>query len=207
MAKHFENGGCGIRPFLDLWILEHCVPYDREACDRLLEQGKLLTFAEACRKLSEMWFDCAEPDEISEQMQSYILYGGAYGTLKNHLAVHQNKLGGRFKYFMSRIFLPYDSLKFLYPVLQKHRWLTPVMQVCRWFRLLFKGRMKKSLHEINVSQTISKDKINETADQPKQTQKDRHDQHDNRFHIHLYDPFRRSPAASRFLSFLHSLLP
>lgn len=23
MAKHFENGGCGIRPFMDLWILDH----------------------------------------------------------------------------------------------------------------------------------------------------------------------------------------
>lgn len=49
---------------------------------------------------------------------------------------------------MSRIFLSYDSLKVLYPTLQKHRWLTPIMQVRR-FRLLFKGKMKTSLHELN----------------------------------------------------------
>ncbi|MFX7845188.1 nucleotidyltransferase family protein, partial [Acinetobacter baumannii] len=25
MAKHVENGGCGIRPFLDIWVLMHYV--------------------------------------------------------------------------------------------------------------------------------------------------------------------------------------
>ena len=59
------------------------------------------------------------------------------------------KCGGKVRYIMSRIFLSYDSLKVLYPTLQKHRWLTPIMQVWRRFRLLFKGKMKTSLHELN----------------------------------------------------------
>ncbi len=164
MAKHLEEGGCGIRPFLDLWLLERRAAHDQTVCDRLLEQGGLLTFANACRQLSKVWFDSEAPNETTEQMQAYILYGGVYGNLENRVAVHQNKQGGRFQYLLSRVFPPYDYLKHLYPVLQKHRWLTPIMEVRRLLRILFKGHVKKSLHELNVNKTMSQEKISETAE-------------------------------------------
>jgi hypothetical protein len=47
--------------------------------------------------------------------------------------------------------LPYDALKFNYPILQKHKWLMPVMQVRRWFNLLLRGRLRRSMHELNVN--------------------------------------------------------
>jgi hypothetical protein len=164
MAKHFENGGCGIRPFLDLWILEHCVEHDQASRDALLAQGGLLTFANVCRKLSAVWFDCAEPDDMTVQTQAYILHGGVYGNLDNRVAVQQNKSGGKFRYALSRIFLPYELLKFHYPILQKHRWLTPIMEVRRWFKLLFKGKIKSSLRELNVNKTMSQEQIDSTAE-------------------------------------------
>jgi hypothetical protein len=37
------------------------------------------------------------------------------------------------------------------------------MQVRRWFRLLLKGRLKKSLNELNASNDISQEKQSETA--------------------------------------------
>ena len=39
MAKHFENGGCGVRPFIDLWILNHRRPFDRAKRESLLRDG------------------------------------------------------------------------------------------------------------------------------------------------------------------------
>ena len=51
-----------------------------------------------------------------------------------------------------------------YPILNKHKWLTPVMEIRRWFRLLRKGRMKQSLHELNVNKTMSQEQIAGTAD-------------------------------------------
>ena len=54
--------------------------------------------------------------------------------------------------------------EYMYPILQKHLWLMPIMQVCRWFRLLRKGRMKQSLHELNVNKKMSQEKISETAE-------------------------------------------
>ena len=164
MAKHFENGGCGIRPFLDLWILEHCVVHNDTNRNGLLEQGGLLTFANAGRQLSSIWFDGAKHHEVTEQMQSYILFGGVYGTLDNRVAVQQNKQGGKIRYALSRIFMPYDSLKYIYPILQNHKWLLPIMEIRRWFRLLLKGRIKSSLHELNVNRTLSKEQITGTTD-------------------------------------------
>ena len=40
MAKHFEMGGCGIRTFLDIWILNHRMEFDPAARNALLEEGK-----------------------------------------------------------------------------------------------------------------------------------------------------------------------
>lgn len=76
MAKHFENGGCGIRPFIDLWILDHMKDIDIPARDVLLSQGGLLKFSRAARILSEVWFGDKEPDKLSLQMQEFLLHGG-----------------------------------------------------------------------------------------------------------------------------------
>ncbi len=155
MAKHFVLGGCGIRPFIDLWILEHLDDADRDKREHLLKQGELLRFAEMACQLSRVWFGDETHSDITNQMERYILRGGVYGTSENRIAVQQQKKGGRFRYAMSRIFLPYDQIKYLFPVLQKHRWLTPMMEVCRWFKLLFGGRAKSSLQELKYNQHIS----------------------------------------------------
>ena len=164
MAKHFEDGGCGVRPFLDLWILEHCVEHDKATRDALLDSGDFLTFANACRRLSAVWFDGAGADETMKQTEAYILHGGVYGTVDNRVAVQQKKSGGKLRYALSRIILPYDTLKIHYAILEKHKWLTPFMQVRRWFKLLFRGGVKSSLYELNANQSMSQERIKGTAE-------------------------------------------
>ena len=158
MAKHFENGGCGVRPLLDLWILDKQEGYDAVVRDTLLESGALLKFTTAARSLASVWFDGTEHTETTAQMEQYLLFGGVYGNMENRVAIQQHKKGGKFKYIVSRIFLPYSTIKFHYPILQKHRWLTPVMQVRRWFKLIFRGGLKRSMNEINVNAKMSDDK-------------------------------------------------
>ena len=155
MAKHFENGGCGIRPFIDLWILDDIEGADQCKRDQLLNQGDLLKFAEAARKLSRIWFDGNAPDAISQQMENYILRGGVYGSAENRITVQQQKKGGRLKYALSKIFIPYDIIKFHYPILQKHRWLTPIMEVRRWSKLAFCGHAKRTMRELKYNSNIT----------------------------------------------------
>lgn len=161
MAKHFECGGCGIRPFIDLWILDHIQGVDHSKRNELLSAGGLLQFANASRMMSKVWFDGTEADNVSLQMQDFILHGGVYGSSANRVALQQKKKGGRFGYILSRVFVPYAKLKRYYPILEKHRWLMPVMQVRRWFMLLKPNVAKMAEREILMNHNIEKSKAEE----------------------------------------------
>lgn len=156
MAKHFENGGCGIRPFIDLWILDNIDGVDYKKRDELLLKGGLLKFANSARKLCRIWFEKEEHDLISKEMENYVLCGGVYGNMKNRIIVNQLKKGGRIKYAMSKIFIPYDIIKYHYPILNKHRWLTPIMEVRRWCKLIFCGHLRRTTNELRCNNNITK---------------------------------------------------
>lgn len=155
MAKHFENGGCGIRPFIDLWILDNLSKAENKKREELLKKGGLLKFAKAARKLSRIWLENEEYDALSKQMEDYILRGGVYGNTENRVVVQQQKQGGRIRYAFSRICIPYETIKFYYPVLQKYRWLTPFMQIRRWCKLIFGGYLKRSANELKLNMKVS----------------------------------------------------
>ncbi len=160
LAKHFENGGCGLRPLIDLWLLDR-LPADVDKRDLLLQQGGLLTFAKVCRRLSEQWLEQKPLDPVTEQMQAFILKGGIYGTWENHVAMEQQKRGSRGKYLFHKVFAPYETMKDRYPVLKKHRWLTPVMQVYRWGQLLFGGRLWRVDRVVRYSAGTSQETIDQ----------------------------------------------
>ncbi len=166
IAKHILDGGCGIRPLLDLWLLDTAAD-NRKKRDALLKECGLQKFAAVVRQLSRVWFDDAETDAVCDRLAAYILRGGNNGSVENRLAVQTQKHGSRAGFFLSRltlphdrlilqypalqkhprlaqlryiftrIFAPYNLLKLNYPILQKHPWLTPLIQVKRWWRLLF----------------------------------------------------------------------
>ena len=161
MAKHFESGGCGIRPFIDLWILDHIADADKAKRDGLLSAGGLLQFANVARKQSNIWFGGEEADELSTQMQSFILHGGVYGSFDNRVALQQKNKGGRIGYLLSRVFIPYDKLRRYYPILNKHRWLTPFMQIRRWFMLLRPDVAKMAKQELSTNKNINKTKADD----------------------------------------------
>lgn len=154
MAKHFTEGGCGIRSFLDLWLLDATENPKR---DVLLQEGKLLSFAEGARKLSRVWFGEKKHDALTAQMEDFILQGGTFGTTKTMVTIQQQKKGGKMAYLLPKIFLPYDTLKEHYPILKKHPWLTPVMEVRRWGKLIFCGHLKRTAKEIKINSSLSQE--------------------------------------------------
>ncbi len=156
LSYHFVGGGCGIRPIIDLWLLEKTLTFDKEILNALLSEAKLSRFYESVKKLAAIWLDGEEYIDIARRMEAYILRGGVYGTLQNKVLVQQQRTSGKFAYMIKRIFLPYDKLKQLYPVVIKHRWLSPLMQARRWCRIVFGGRAKRSIQELTYSANISK---------------------------------------------------
>lgn len=151
MAKHFLLGGCGIRPILDIWVLNHRVSHDRQKRHALLEQGGLLTFAQTAERLSQVWFEGEQPDDLTRKTGDYLLRGGLYGDSKTIVSLRHAGGQGRFGYILSRIFLPMEQLQAEYPVLLKKKWLYPFCQVSRWFRLLFGGMAGQWLRRLWIN--------------------------------------------------------
>ncbi len=157
MAKHFVHGGCGVRPFADLWLYNRVNTGNTDKRNKLLSDGGLLKFSEEAENLAAAWFGNKEHDATTQEMENYILQGGVYGTLEQHLAMSQNKKGGKFRHLMSRIFLSYKDMAIYYPSLKKCPILFPFYQVRRWCRILFCGGRKAAMNEIKVNQNITKE--------------------------------------------------
>ena len=142
MAKHVVQGGCGIRPFLDLWLMNRNQNYCSEETQELLKKGSLLKFAECAQQLSEVWFSGKEHTEITKLLQDYIVKGGMFGTKETRMLSDQHHHGGKRKHIFKRIFVPYRDLAYTYPIIKKYRFLTPFCEICRLISLIF-GKKKK----------------------------------------------------------------
>ena len=161
-AKHLKNGGCGVRPLLDLWLIDRNMKIDEAEKRELLEKGGLSELASALERLSEVWFGDAEHDEVTEKIEDFIFAGGKYGGLENRAKVadETGKKGG----VLRKIFKPYDELKFWYPRLNGRKWLLPFYQVKRWCRILFGGAMKKNMEERKLKEKVSASPSDEAAE-------------------------------------------
>lgn len=148
MAKHFASSGCGIRLFLDIWILNQSKTFTKQGSEVLLEEAGLLKFAQNAEKLSNIWFGKEKHDEVTKEMEIYIVGAGIYGTLENQVALQQAKIGGKKKHVLSRIFMPYASLKISYPKLEKYPILYPFYLVVRWFKFIFRGNKGRAFREL-----------------------------------------------------------
>ena len=146
MVKHLSsNGGCPIRSLIDLWILDNLPDRDERQRRTILEKAGILTFAEVMSETAKAWLEGG--DVPSEELEQYILTGHMYGELEDEVSfgIDTNGLG---KYVFNRIFLPYNVIKYAFPVLQKHRWLTPFFQIVRWTKVLKKEYRKRLLYRI-----------------------------------------------------------
>ncbi len=141
MVKHFENGGFGVRPVLDLWFLNNRCEYDKEKRDELLRRGGLVKFERQMCRLAEFWFSDGDGEGL-DTLCDFLFSGGAYGTTANSVALKKCKRGGRISYFIHRVFAPYSLLRRYYPVLDKYPFLLPIYEVKRWFDALRRDRSK-----------------------------------------------------------------
>ena len=156
-SKHFRNGGCGVRFFMDIWLLDHKTSFDKAAREALLQEGKLTAFADKARELSEVWFSGAAGSDDLDEFEDYIINGGLYGTMERSIAAKKKKNDGRFKYYIKRVFLPYSSMKRGYPVLEKAPFLLPFCWVVRWFKLLDPKVRLRTKDEIRIEKSVGKE--------------------------------------------------
>ena len=163
MAKHLQDAECGIRPFLDLWVMNHRIPANRKAREALLKKGHMLRFAQKAEALAEVWFSGGEPDPLSARLEAFILQRNTEDYEANFVALQQKQQGGRLKFLLRRIFPPFARMCWYYPVLREKPWLLPFCAVRRWCRLIFTKDARRALNTVKVTATVSDENIHSVA--------------------------------------------
>lgn len=162
MAKHLENGGCGVRPFMDLWILNHRVKADNVGRQALLEEAGLATFEREAAILAEQWFSEAPPTETSRLLEALILRGGIYGTLDTWAAMQQGKRG--FRYWWHIVFPPFKELKQRYLFLAKWPIAYPFCLIHRLYDKVFGKSRSQSTERLRRAASVDKREVRAMAE-------------------------------------------
>lgn len=162
MSYHLINGGCGIRSFADIWLLENHLNYDRKLLQSLCCEAQLDLFYHNVNYLIGVWFEGKKHNFTSKSLEQLVITGGSFGNADNRILISQAKIGSRNKHMLHRIFKPYDELKTQFPALEQKPWLTPAFQIIRWGCVFTDGRLRSVITELHTSQDHSQDQIAET---------------------------------------------
>lgn len=132
LYKHYEASGSGIRSFMDIYLIrkKYRDTWDESKVSDILTELGLADFEREMREMADYWFGAAEASEKCLENERYILASGTYGTIK-HSVERQIAKKGRWGYFWSRTFLPYDQMVRIFPVLKTLPVLLPVCWVWR----------------------------------------------------------------------------
>ena len=154
-SYHFLHGGCGVRPILDLYLLQRKMPFDSTVLDEMLERSGIKKFFDAAKAISEVWFWDGAHTDVTRRMEDYLLRGGVYGSTQNSMAVGQQKEKGRLGYIINRIWLPYELLCITYPRLKGRKYLQFFYEMKRWFRIFNSEARKHKRRDLDAIKKLS----------------------------------------------------
>ena len=148
-AKHYRNGGIGVRHVLDLYIYRNAKPnLDHQYIICELKKLKLDVFYEHILATISAWFEGGDHTESTRMISQHIFDGGAYGSSVGRSmadAIRDKAESGKTARQLKRerwwhaIFLPYDSMCIKYRWLKKCPVFLPLMWVVRWIDILFRS--------------------------------------------------------------------
>ena len=158
-AKHFiKEGGLGIRPLLDIWVLRTKTQFDENAVRTLCEEAGIFGFYEMCCALLNVWFNDVSHTRDTKDFEDIVFSGGVFGSNHIKIVAHGRKYSGA-KYVVRRVFKSSSDIKELYPVCMKHPSLVPFYQAVRWTHLL-KGSKRNAVHkELREAWTLDPSEI------------------------------------------------
>ena len=158
MTYHFINGGCGVKPFSDLWIFRERVGYDEQIVRALCRECGIEDFYKNALELALVWFSGKEHTAVTRSMEAHIIHNSICGDIEKGVATRQTARGGRFGYIMSRIFMPYRQLKIRYRTLERYPILLPWFEVVRWCEFLF-GNKKRAKRELEMTGRMTPERM------------------------------------------------
>ena len=158
LYKHFSKSGSGIRSVLDTYIFLNKFEdiLDREYLRQEFKKLGILDFVLSYEELSFEWF---EKGNLDDDVSLFILSSGIFGVREHSVLSQSIKETGlksikklKFRYLINRIFLPYNRMKIMFPVLNKAPILLPLCWCIRLLRFLFRKNtsVKEEIKAIGV---------------------------------------------------------
>lgn len=165
-AKHYRDGGIGIKHFCDLWLFRRKHPrLDMVYVRRELKKLKLDRFYKNVEHTLAAWFGDKPMTKTDELITNKVFSSGAYGTEESISlsdAARRSKNGNAVRAKLSKarevLFPSYENMCLLYPSLKKMPVLLPGCWGARWVRTVFfrKEKIHQNMREIHQ---IDGDKI------------------------------------------------
>ena len=158
MAKHFINGGIGLRHVLDTWVIKnHYQDLDSEYTKRIFKELSLDKFEQKICGLYKYWFEDNIPSDKKaiDLISEYIFENGAFGNISQQSAnesVNNSSTGIREKVFPSK----QTMANYYGDIITNHPITIPFYWIRLTFERLFKNhnRTKIKIKSIsNVSET------------------------------------------------------
>ncbi|MBR1483317.1 MAG: nucleotidyltransferase family protein [Ruminococcus sp.] len=149
-------GGVALKLLMDLYVLRHKVPLDRAYIDAELQKLGATETEALAASLAEEIFGGTQPvaetdfDETHYEMLNDILISGSSKTYEKYI---ENKLkakgGSKLKYAVSRLHLPPERVKAMYPYFYEHKAARPFLIFYRLYAAATFKRQKVK-NELNT---------------------------------------------------------
>lgn len=133
MIHHMQNGGIGIKAFLDLKIFRkrHEEELEQPKFKELLKTFHLEKLDDNLKRLFRYWSGEIETDNLMEQWTEFIINSGAYGEVGNFIITNPAFQSNRRKqkkfscwhYIWRRLFPSYEELHNMYPKMKKSNYI------------------------------------------------------------------------------------
>ena len=165
-AKHYRDGGVGIKPVIDIWLYKkRHVDMNIELVDKALEKLNLKEFYSHIEELSIAWFENGEYSDLVEDMTEFILDSNSFGLEENKKIAetirkneHENLDNVSRLRYVRAVFPSLEHMTKLYPVLSDKTWLLPLFWIKRIFSRGIFGN--KTINEqIKTADIIKSDNI------------------------------------------------
>ena len=154
-AKHYRDGGIGIRHMVDFWVFKRAYPQLNEKYIlEELEKLQLQVFYQNVMLTLGVWFESQDATPVTDEITNKVFHSGVYGAKDKQTAANALRKTSRSKdvraakrkSIRETVFMPLSQMKKRYPVLEKASVLLPVFWVVRWLTALFKGHNRIVWH-------------------------------------------------------------
>lgn len=169
LYKHFTFGGCGLRQYLDIYVMTKKMQLDMPyICSELRSFG-MEGFLDTTLTLNRFFFDGEKPTDETIEIAEFVFNNSTFGNADNRLVLDYDKghgekrtLWGNIKYFMDRWQLNYSQMKPRYKILKHLPFLLPFCWIHRFFSALIFRRdtIKTSFDDVGKMNSDFSDYVN-----------------------------------------------